>query len=157
MFRVSIACSQFQALGAADQAAILEHNLPLVHRFRQALQLHSGLSWRGLTAALIGAATLEEEAANTPTDLSGSPRQLLQYGDLFSAPWSPSAEVETLHRALMADIASWVDAGDEVQVTLLGLILAFNHDFLDLEARAQVRAVNEPSRSFTLPGGPSPS
>ena len=76
---------------------------------------------------------------------TGSPRQLLQYGDLFSAPWSPSAEVETLHRALMADIASWVDAGDEVQVTLLGLILAFNHDFLDLEARAQVRAVNEPS------------
>ena len=147
-------CRQFQALGPADQAAILEHNLPLVHRFRQALQLHSGLSWRALTAAVIGAAVLEEEAANTPTDLSGTgPRQLLQYTDLFSAPWCGSAEVETLHRALMADIAAWVEVEDEVQVTLLGLILAFNHDFLDLEARAQVRAVNQPSQSFTVPGG----
>ena len=61
--------------------------------------------------------------------------------DLFSFPWCQSQEVETIHKTMMEDIASWVDIKDEVQLILLALILAFNHDFLDLEGRGQVEKI----------------
>ena len=44
-------------------------------------------------------------------------------------------ELEDMHRAPMEDIASWVDFNDEVQISLLVFILAFNHDFLHLKDR----------------------
>ena len=136
------ALPDFQALCTEDQAAIAEHNLPLVHRFRQAVCLASGrLDWRALVEIFVGPETVQEEAHNLPCDLSGSPKKTFDYGELFRAPWCPSREVEQLHRALVEDIAAWVDHTDHTQLVLLVCILAFNHDFLDLQDRAAVERV----------------
>ena len=131
---------EFRALSPRDQAAILAHNLPLIHRFRQALCLHT-MSWADLITELIGEEKIRQEEENLPTDLSGSPKKTLAYKDLFSFPWCQSEEVETIHKTMMEDIASWVDTKDEIQLILLALILAFNHDFLDLEGRGQVEKI----------------
>ena len=131
---------EFRALSPRDQAAILAHNLPLIHRFRQALCLHT-LSWSDFIRELIGEEKIKQEEENLPTDLSGSPKKTLAYRDLFSFPWCQSEEVENIHKTMMEDIASWVDIKDEVQLILLALILAFNHDFLDLEGRGQVEKI----------------
>ena len=131
---------EFRALSPRDQAAILAHNLPLIHRFRQALCLHT-MSWSELIREIIGEEKIRQEEENLPTDLSGSPKKTLAYKDLFSFPWCQSTEVETIHKTMMEDIASWVDVKDEVQLILLALILAFNHDFLDLEGRGQVEKI----------------
>lgn len=131
---------EFRALSPQDQAAILAHNLPLIHRFRQALCLHT-MSWSDLIRELIGEEKIRQEEENLPTDLSGSPKKKLAYKDLFTFPWCQSTEVETIHKTMMEDIASWVDVKDEVQLILLALILAFNHDFLDLEGRGQVEKI----------------
>lgn len=134
---------EFQALSSSDQNAIIEHNLPLVHRFRQAICLtNPNINWRGLMEMFIGEDKLRE-AENLPHDLSGkdSPKKMFEYSDLFSAPWCQCKELEDMHRALMEDIASWVDFNDEVQIILLVFILAFNHDFLDLKDRCQVEKI----------------
>ena len=131
---------EFRALSPRDQAAILAHNLPLIHRFRQALCLHT-MSWSELIREIIGEEKIRQEEENLPTDLSGSPKKTLAYKDLFTFPWCQSTEVETIHKTMMEDIASWVDVKDEVQLILLALILAFNHDFLDLEGRGQVEKI----------------
>ena len=133
---------EFKTLSSRDQEAILEHNLPLVHRFRQALCLHAPqMGWSKMIEFLIGQERLQEEVDNLPTDLSGSPKKQFQYQSLFSFPWCQSKEIESLHKTLMEDIASWVDFHDEIQIVLLALILAFNHDFLDLEGRNQVEKI----------------
>ena len=133
---------EFKTLSSKDQEAIIEHNLPLVHRFRQALCLHAPhMSWSKMIEVMIGQERLQEEADNLPTDLSGSPKKQFQYQSLFTSPWCQSKEVELLHKTLMEDIASWVDFHDQIQIILLALILAFNHDFLDLEGRSQVEKI----------------
>jgi len=133
---------EFQTLSLDDQEAILEHNLPLIHRFRQSICLHSkDLNWTKMMEILIGKDVLKEEAENLPTDLSGSPKKCFQYSDFFTKPWVTSPEVETLHKNLMEDITSWVDPNDDIQIILIILILAFNHDFLDLQGRSQVEKI----------------
>ena len=135
---------EFQSLHEEDQRTILAQNLPLVHRFRQALCLHCPrLTWRRMVQLLIGDNKLREEAHNLPTDLSGKQVETegFQYCRLFTAPWYPSPEMEMKTKSLMEDIAGWVDFHDELQITLLVLILAFNHDFLDLRGRCQVEKI----------------
>jgi len=133
---------EFQSLCPSDQAAILEHNLPLIHRFRQAMCLHAPfMSWSRLMELLLGPEIIKAESENLPTDLSGSPKKQFKYEDLFTSPWCQSEEVEKLHKALMEDISSWVDFHDHVQHILIILILAFNHDFLDLKGRSQVEKI----------------
>ena len=135
---------EFQSLEPGDQTTLLEENLPLVHRFRQALCLHCPhLTWRRMVQLLIGDTKLREEAANLPTDLSGKEveREAFQYSRLFTAPWYPSPEMERKTKSLMEDIAGLVDFNDELQIILLVLILAFNHDFLDLRGRCQVEKI----------------
>ena len=62
----------------SDQNAIIEHNLPLVHRFRQAICLtNPNINWRGLMEMFIGEDKLRE-AENLPHDLS-----MFEYSDLF--------------------------------------------------------------------------
>lgn len=134
---------EFQALSPSDQAAIIEHNLPLVHRFRQAICLtNPSLTWRAMMELFIGEDKLRE-AENLPHDLSGkdSPKKMFEYSDLFTAPWCQCKELEDTQKALMEDIASWVDVDDDVQIILLVFILAFNHDFLDLKDRCQVEKI----------------
>jgi hypothetical protein len=140
---------EFQCLHPGDQRTILEQNLPLIHRFRQALCLNSSLSWSSLVQLLIGEEKLREEALNLPTDLSGKEveREGFQYSNLFSGPgaaWaqsSTSSETERKTRGLMEEISAWVDTKDHIQLTLLVLILAFNHDFLDLKGRSLVEKI----------------
>ena len=139
---------EFQCLHPGDQRTILEHNLPLIHRFRQALCLNSNLSWATLVQLLIGEEKLREEALNLPTDLSGKEeeREGFQYSNLFTgpgAPWvqSSSSDSERKTRGLMEEISAWVDTKDHIQLTLLVLILAFNHDFLDLKGRSLVEKI----------------
>ena len=144
---------EFQCLHPGDQRTILEHNLPLIHRFRQALCLNSSLSWTSLVQLLIGEEKLNEEALNLPTDLSGKEveRERFQYSNLFSGPgaaWaqsssssSSSSDTERKTRGLMEEISAWVDTKDHIQLTLLVLILAFNHDFLDLKGRSLVEKI----------------
>ena len=133
---------EFQSLGHHDRDAILEHNLPLIHRFRQAICLHTkDMSWTKMMEILIGKEVIKEETENLPTDLSGSPKKCFQYSDMFTGSWVQSKEVETVHKSLMEDITSWVDTNDDIQIILIILILAFNHDFLDLEGRSQVEKI----------------
>merc|ERR1711976_812055 len=133
---------EFQSLCPSDQAAILENNLPLIHRFRQAVCLHAPfMSWSRIMELLLGPEIIKNESENLPTDLSGSPKKQFKYEDLFTSPWCPSEEVEKMHKALMEDISSWVDYHDHVQHILIILILAFNHDFLDLKGRSQVEKI----------------
>ena len=91
---------------------------------------------------LIGEDKLREEALNLPTDLSGKEagREGFQYSNLFTG-LSSSPDSESKTRALMEEIAAWVDIKDEIQITLLVLILAFNHDFLDLKGRSLVEKI----------------
>ena len=136
---------EFQCLHPEDQRTILEQNLPLIHRFRQALCLNSPLPLASLVQLLIGEEKLREEALNLPTDLSGKEveREGFQYRNLFTGPGpqaSPS-DSERKTRGLMEEIAAWVDIKDETQLTLLVLILAFNHDFLDLKGRSLVEKI----------------
>ena len=139
---------EFQCLHPGDQRTILEQNLPLIHRFRQALCLNSSLSWPSMVQLLIGEEKLREEALNLPTDLSGKEveREGFQYSSLISGPgglWAQSAssESERKTRGLMEEISAWVDIKDHIQLTLLVLILAFNHDFLDLKGRSLVEKI----------------
>ena len=141
----SAACLQllpeFQSLDPRDQAAIIQHNLPLIHRFRQSLCLMTPhIGWRMLAEVIIGS-KLGEEEENLPTDLSGSPKKPFQYESFFTSPFASNSS-EYLHKeALMRDIASRVDIDDEHQLLLMLLILAFNHDFLDLKNRQQVEKI----------------
>ena len=125
---------EFQSLQAKDQRAIMEHNLPLIHRFRQSLCLSSDkLDWKRIAAALIGDKLLEEAEENLPTDLSGSPKKQFLYESLFNG--------ESIPMSIMRDITSWVDVEDQRLLVLLVLILAFNHDLLDLEDRQLVEKI----------------
>ena len=142
---------EFQCLHPGDQRTMLEQNLPLIHRFRQALCLNSPqLPLASLVQLLIGEEKVREEALNLPTDLSSGKeveREAFQYSNLFTAPSPPGAQSsseadsERKTRGLMQEIAAWVDIKDEIQLTLLVLILAFNHDFLDLKGRSLVEKI----------------
>lgn len=134
---------EFQALTRADQAAILDNNLPLIHRFRQSILLgQTSMSWRDQVALLVGPDKLAEMEMHIPQDFSkSSPSQRFSYRHLFTAPWCQSSQLEAQHLSLMAQISSWVDPEDKIQLTLLTLILAFNTDFLELENRAQVEEI----------------
>jgi len=134
---------EFQALTRADQSAILDNNLPLIHRFRQSILVgQSSMSWRDQVALLVGPDKLAEMEMHIPQDFSkSSPSQRFSYRHLFTAPWCQSSQLEAQHLSLMSQISSWVDPEDRIQLTLLTLILAFNTDFLELENRAQVEEI----------------
>ena len=125
---------EFQSLQTRDKKAILEHNLPLIHRFRQSLCLSSdNIDWKTIVGTFIGDKLLEEAEENLPTDLSGSPKKQFQYESLFNA--------DSMPLSIMTDISSWVDVEDQRLLVLLVLILAFNHDLLDLEDRQLVEKI----------------
>lgn len=134
---------EFQALTRADQAAILDNNLPLIHRFRQSILVgQTSMSWRDQVALLVGPDKLAEMEMHIPQDFSkSSPSARFAYRHLFTAPWCQSSQLEAQHLSLMAQISSWVDPEDRIQLTLLTLILAFNTDFLELENRGQVEEI----------------
>jgi len=134
---------EFQALTRLDQTAILDNNLPLVHRFRQAMLLgQETMTWRDQVALLVGADKLSEMEMHIPQDFSkSSPATRFSYRHLFTAPWCQSSELEAQHISLMEQISSWLDPQDKIQLTLITLILAFNPDFLQLENRSQVEEI----------------
>eukprot|EP00092_Neocalanus_flemingeri_P034757 GFUD01037825.1.p2 GENE.GFUD01037825.1~~GFUD01037825.1.p2 ORF type:complete len:306 (+),score=87.81 GFUD01037825.1:800-1717(+) len=129
---------EFQALPPHDQEQIVQHNLQMIHRFRQAVWWgNTKYDWRWLVGMFIGEdKCLEIE--NIPQDLSVKNSKPFEYQSLFSIPWCQSEEVEGLHKNLMKDISNSVDSDDEIEIILLVLIIAFSADFLDLEDRSQV-------------------
>jgi len=129
---------EFQALPPGDQFQVVEHNTPLVHRFRQAVCLtNPRLSWSGLVKIFVGEEKLRE-VENVPHDLSAkqTEKKPFDYQDLFTAPWRiQSKEVTQMHETLVNEIANSVEFEDEIQMVLIVLIIAFNPDFLDLKDR----------------------
>lgn len=140
---------EFALLPPADKLAMLEANLPLLHRFRQTITLAATtselLTWKDLVIQYVGPEAVVEGQQSLPHDLSLSDKdskQMFSYLDFFTAsPWVSGEEDEESQLALMEDISGWLDVHDEVQVILLALILIFNHDFLDLKDRDQVEAI----------------
>lgn len=133
---------EFQALPPLAQIRVLERNLPLVHRFRQALCLASPcLTWRRLVEMFVGEEKLSRFEENVPHDLSGkaSPCRPMEYSDLLSSPWNQSGtEQDHIHIELVRELASSLDFDDEIQVILTVLIIVFCPDFLDLGERSCV-------------------
>ena len=107
---------EFQALPPPDQDQIVQNNLQMIHRFRQAL-------WWGNTKyhsrRLVGLFMGEDkclEIENIPQDFSMkcSSAKSFEYQSLFTSPWCQSEEVEVLHKNLMKDISESVDSDDEI-------------------------------------------
>ena len=142
---------EFQALPATAQLMVMQHNLPLVHRFRQALCLASpALSWRKLVEIFVGEERLRSCEENLPHDLSGkaSPTRPLEYEDLLSsASCNGRPDLQQEHLDLAKQLADSVDPEDKVQIILTALIIVFCPDFLDLRERS---AVEQTQMKFVL-------
>merc|ERR1712107_802083 len=101
------ALPEFQGLPTAAQAQVVEHNLPLVHRFRQAVCLSNPeLTWRRLIGFLVGEEKLQSCEEDLPCDLSGkkSPGSTMMYSSLLQshlATSSPSLATARLAKTLM--------------------------------------------------------
>ena len=145
------ALPEFQGLPAAAQAQVVEHNLPLVHRFRQAVCLSNPeLTWRRLIGFLVGEEKLQSCEEDLPCDLSGkkSPGSTMMYSSLLSsASCNARPELEQAHLNLVKELAASLDLDDEVQVILTVLIITFCPDFLDLGERS---AVEQAQLKFVL-------
>ena len=133
---------EFQALPVTAQGPVIQHNLPLVHRFRQALCLACPTTtWSRLLEIFVGPRLLRSCKDDMPHDLSGkaSPVRGMEYSDLLSSPSCQARpELEAAHLALVRELAASLDLEDEVQVILTALIIAFCPDFLDLGERGAV-------------------
>jgi len=141
--RTSQSCyllQEFQALPPPDQVQILQNNLQMIHRFRQAVWCgNTKYDWRWIVGMFIGEhKCLELE--NIPQDFSATRSSVkpFKYQTLFTSPWCQSEEVEDLHQKLMKEISVSVDSDDEIQIILIVLIMVFSSDFLDLEDRSYV-------------------
>jgi hypothetical protein len=136
------ALPEFQGLPAHAQAQVVEHNLPLVHRFRQAVCLSNpALTWHRLIGFLVGEEKLQSCEDDLPCDLSGkaSPGSSMMYSSLLSSPsCNARPELEQTHLNLVKELAASLDLDDEVQVILTVLIITFCPDFLDLGERSTV-------------------
>merc|ERR1719403_555728 len=145
------ALPEFQGLPAAAQAQVVEHNLPLVHRFRQAVCLSNPeLTWWRLIGFLVGEEKLQSCEEDLPCDLSGkkSPGSTMMYSSLLSsASCNARPELEQAHLNLVKELAASLDLDDEVQVILTVLIITFCPDFLDLGERS---AVEQAQLKFVL-------
>jgi len=145
------ALPEFQGLPAHAQAQVVEHNLPLVHRFRQAVCLSNpALTWHRLIGFLVGEEKLQSCEDDLPCDLSGkaSPASSMMYTSLLSSPTcNARPELEQAHLNLVKELAGSLDLDDEVQVILTVLIITFCPDFLDLGERG---AVEQAQLKFVL-------
>jgi hypothetical protein len=128
--------AEFKALPETARRRVLEHNLPLVHRFRQAVCLATpALSWHRLVGIFVGEQQLLACEGDLPRDLSAkaAPSRPFQYRDLLSsASCHARPELEAAHTGLVKELAGSLDLEDEVQLVLTALIIAFCPDFLDL-------------------------
>merc|ERR1711892_791934 len=135
---------EFQSLPPPDQDQIIQNNLQMVHRFRQALWWgHSKYQAMDLVELLMGVDKCTE-LENIPQNLSLkiSSTQPFEYNSLFTSPWHPySGDDEVLHKSLMKDISDNVDGDDEIEIILIVLIIAFSPDFLDLSDRRRVEKI----------------
>ena len=145
------ALPEFQGLPAHVQAQVVEHNLPLVHRFRQAVCLSNpALTWRRIIGFLVGEEKLQSCEEDLPCDLSGkaSSGSTMMYSNLLSSPsCNARPELEQSHLNLVKELAASLDLDDEVQVILTVLIITFCPDFLDLGERS---AVEQAQLKFVL-------
>lgn len=145
--RVSFSLLQeFQSLSLSDQTSLLRHNLPLLHRFRQAVCLaNPQLSLRSVVGVLVGEEKLEDAEGHVPFDLSSSNNNNTNSNgmglDYRSLVWCPEGEHELTHARLVQQIAQIVDPSDTISLVLLVLIIAFSPDFIDLENRTQVEQI----------------
>jgi len=142
---------EFQALPPRDQLRVIQHNLPLVHRFRQALCLaRPNLSWKKLVEIFVGEEKLRSCEENVPHDLSGKSSHVrpMEYRDLLASSWCQSSpEIEHHLKSLVKELAASLDLEDEIQIILIALIIAFCPDFLDLGGRS---AVEQTQLKFVL-------
>ena len=142
---------EFQALSSVAQHRVLEQNLPLVHRFRQALCLaRPDFSWRRLVGIFVGEERLHSCEEDLPRDLSGkaSPSRPMEYSHLLTSPSCRGRpELEQAHLSLAREVAASLDLNDEIQIILTALIIAFCPDFLDLGERS---AVEQTQLKFVL-------
>jgi len=131
---------EFQVLPPSDQEQIMQQNLQMIHRFRQAVWCgNTNYDWRWLVGMFIGEhKCLEIE--NIPQDYSSTRSSVkhFKYQSLFRSPQCQSEEENDLPQQLMKEISNSVDSDDEIQTILIVLIIAFSADFLDLEDRPLV-------------------
>merc|ERR1719490_538746 len=114
------ALPEFQGLPAHAQAQVVEHNLPLVHRFRQAVCLSNpALTWHRLIGFLVGEEKLQSCEDDLPCDLSGkaSPGSSMMYSSLLSSPsCNARPELEQTHLNLVKELAASLDLGERSTV-----------------------------------------
>jgi hypothetical protein len=134
---------EFQALLPDDQDQIVQHNLQMIHRFRQAIWWgNTKYDCRWLVGMFIGEdKCLQIENVPQNFSLTNSSFQPFEYQSLFISHWCQSEEVEVLHKNLMKEISNTVDSDDEIEIILIVLIIAFSADFLDLKDRNQVEKI----------------
>jgi len=128
------------SLPPSDQDQIIQTNLHMVHRFRQAMWWGGGTMYSStwLVRLFMGQHKWAEEQ-NIPLDLSMKiSSKPFTYSSLFSSDSYQSEEEEVLHKKLMKDISDNVDSEDEIEIVLIVLIIVFSPDYLDLKDHSKV-------------------
>jgi len=131
---------ELQSLHPSDQDQIIQTNLHMVHRFRQAMWWGGGTMYSScwLVRQIMGQHKWADEE-NIPLNLSlKSSSKPFTYSSLFSSDSYQSEEEEVLHKKMMKDISDNVDSEDKIEIVLIVLIIVFSPDYLELKDRSQV-------------------
>lgn len=141
---------EFKMLSFGDRRQLIEVNGPLLNRFKCSVTIQETNSClvNGIEQATkSGEFPYLNDIVEKLAQLNMTDRKpILAYNQFYASPWASSKEAEGRYFNLMIKMKAWprdniASPVDEIQMTLAKMIIAFSPDFLNLEQRSVVEAI----------------